>query len=288
MGRFVLSAFADEISADFEKQLEGLNRLGIRYIELRGIDGKNVADHTLDEIDTVYRRLQAKGIAVSAVGSPIGKVDVREPFEPHMEKFLHVVKLAQHLHAPYIRLFSFFIPEGEDPAPYKDTVIERLQAMAEANRGSGVRLLHENERYIYGDIPERCREILEALGPDRMEATYDPANFVHCNVENMPRAYETMRPYVRYLHMKDAVYRTEQKRTLDMGFENIGDVHRVPGEGDGQLREVLSAFNDSGYDGFLTLEPHLSADPSVDGFEKFEIAHRAITGILKDLGARIE
>ena len=132
MSRFILSAFADEISTQLDCQMDVLEELNIHYIELRGIDGKNVADYTLDEIDGVFARMQARGFQTSAVGSPIGKVDIREPFEEHLEKFKHVLALAQRLHAPYIRLFSFFIPEGEQPQAYREEVLRRMQLMAAA------------------------------------------------------------------------------------------------------------------------------------------------------------
>lgn len=286
MSRFILSAFADEISTQLDCQMDVLEELNIHYIELRGIDGKNVADYTLDEIDGVFARMQARGFQTSAVGSPIGKVDIREPFEEHLEKFKHVLALAQRLHAPYIRLFSFFIPEGEQPYDYREEVLRRMQLMADAANGSGVALLHENERYIYGDVPERCAEILQHVQGDNLFATYDPANFVHCHVQNYPHAYEMMRPYVRYLHMKDAVYEENAARTLDMGFQNIGDVHRAPGEGEGQIAQVLRAFWESGYEGFLTLEPHLSADPAVDGPEQFKRAYGALMKVLDQIGAK--
>ena len=38
----MISGFSDEISSDFDTQLEVVSKLGMRYISLRGIDGKNI------------------------------------------------------------------------------------------------------------------------------------------------------------------------------------------------------------------------------------------------------
>src|SRR5690606_19728923 len=123
-----LSAFADEISDDLEVQLDTLDAVGISHIELRGVWGKNVLKLTDEEVDRVKRRLDERGFRVSSIGSPIGKIQITDPFEPHLEEFRRALWCAERLEAPYIRVFSFFVPEGE-AAERRGEVMRRMKAL---------------------------------------------------------------------------------------------------------------------------------------------------------------
>ena len=113
-------------------------------------------------------------------------------------------------------------------------------------------LLHENEKDIYGDIADRCLEIMEKLSCENFKAVFDPANFVQCG-QDTKKAYEMLKPYVEYMHIKDA--------------KTDGCV--VPsGYGEGNVEFILSDLFQSGYDGFLSLEPHLG---SFDGLANLEL-----------------
>ena len=169
---FVLSGFADEIAPDLEVQLDVLGQFGIRYLELRGVWGKNVLDLTDGEVDAVKSALDACGIGVSAIGSPIGKIRIDEPFAPHLEAFQRALDLAERFESPYIRLFSFFVPAGEAPA-HRDEVMRRLEAFLEAARGRPV-ILRTRTSATSGDIPERCRDIHETLASPQLRMTFDP------------------------------------------------------------------------------------------------------------------
>src|SRR5690606_20606824 len=118
MAKFILSAFADEIDPDLKVQMDVLEEHGIEYIEMRGVNGKNVVEHTLDEIKEIKQQLDERGFKISAVGSPIGKIKITDDFAPHLDLFHHTLEIAKILEAPYIRMFSFFIPKGENPDNY--------------------------------------------------------------------------------------------------------------------------------------------------------------------------
>ena len=102
-----LSAFADEVTEDFHGQVEYLSSEKINYIEPRFIDKKNIMDLTKSELMEVRKMLREFGIKVSAIGSPIGKVRLDEPFEPHLDKFKHAIDLAMFFETSYIRVFSY-------------------------------------------------------------------------------------------------------------------------------------------------------------------------------------
>jgi sugar phosphate isomerase/epimerase len=266
---WTLTGFADEISPELDEQLNTLVDESMRYMELRSVWNKNVLDLTDEELEKVKSVASERGIRTSSIGSPIGKVSITEPFERHMERFRRALYAADVMQAPYVRVFSFFIPEGQEPALYRDEVLERMGMLAGEAEDAGVTLLHENEKEIYGDVPSRCVDILAGVDSPALRAAWDAANFVQCEVSRpYTEGYELLRPYVAYVHIKDAL-------------ASSGRV--VPaGEGDGQLPETLSALRASGFDGFFSLEPHLASAGKYSGFSGPELFRKA-AGAFKDL-----
>lgn len=256
-----VSCFADEIDVSVDKQIALLQELGIGWIEFRSRDGKGVADYTEKEAEMLMSRLSANGIRISAVGSPIGKIDITQDFEPHFETYRHIVELAGILDTSFIRMFSFFMPEGEEPDKFRDEVMRRTDRMVEYAAGRNVVLLHENEKGIYGDNAARCLDLMKLFYGDHFRCTFDFANFVQCGQDTL-EAYEMLRPYISYIHVKDALR------------EN-GDV--VPaGTGDGNVAEILNRLDEKGYAGFLSLEPHLADFAGLKSLEK-EVKERGRT-----------
>lgn len=250
MAKFRLSAFADEYSPALEKQLSGLSSFGIDKVELRGVDGKNVSELTQTEAKEVARKLSAAGITLSAVGSPLGKVDIGGDIAAHLELTKRVVETANILGCGRVRGFSFY-----GTANKRGEVIEALGHMLDICCGAGVLYCHENEKGIYGDTAERCLDLKETFG-DRLGMVFDHANFIQCGVEPYPHAFELLGKTLTYMHIKDA--------------DADGTV--VPaGEGIGRIEETLSEV-DRLYDSeiILTLEPHLHIFSGLDALEHGE------------------
>lgn len=270
---WTLSGFADEISPDLDEQCRVLGELGIGYIEFRSAWNTNVLDLDDARLDQVRKTLDRHGLRTSSVGSPIGKVGVHDDFDEHLRRFDRALHVAKVLEAPYIRIFSFFLPQDDDPAIHRDEVLRRMTALAERAEGHDVILLHENEKAIYGDTPQRCLDIVQTVGSPTLRLAWDAANFVQCGVTPHSDGYASLRPHLEYIQIKDAMLAT-------------GEV--VPaGQGDGEVRETLRALNRDGFDGFFSLEPHLAAAGSFGGFsgpELFTVAHRAFTGLLDEEG----
>jgi len=269
MESFTLSALADEISGDLDEQIRVLKEHDIQYLELRSVEGVGVLDFSTRELSAIYGNLAKKGIAVSAIASPIGKISITDEFEPHLELFRQAIRAAQICQTNSIRMFSFFIPPGEDPALYRKEVLRRWTAFVETARPYGLTLLHENEKEIYGDSADRCLDLLETLDCSFVKATFDPANFVQCQEEVYPRAWQMLQKHVAYLHIKDALLED-------------GTVTPV-GLGDGRIFELLRDLKGSGYRGFLSLEPHLDNSLPGGGPEMFGVAIRALKEILNRL-----
>lgn len=242
MNQYVkLCAFADEASVATDGQIKALTENAIPYLEIRGVNGVNIASLDTAAARDFARDLKANGLSVWSIGSPAGKSHISEDFSKERDQFARLLEMAEIFEAPAIRLFSFYGTEGSDA--YFDEVCRRLDVFCTMAKARGVRPCHENEKGIYGDTADRCLQLHKAL-PD-LSAVFDPANFIQCGQDIMT-AWEMLSPYVWYGHIKDA---TE-------------DGHIVPpGEGVGALRSYLPLFaamaRDGQNSGVLTLEPHL-------------------------------
>lgn len=270
---WTLTGFADEISPDLDEQVATLAAEEMRHIEFRSAWKTNILDLSDAQVEQAKATLDAAGIGVSSIGSPIGKIAITDDFAPHLERFDRALEVAKRLGAPYIRIFSFFIPEGDDPATHRDEVLDRLRQIVARAEGHDVTLLHENEKEIYGDIPERCLDIVASIDSPTLRVAWDPANFVQCGVRPHTEGYEALRPYIAYVHVKDA---------------KLAGGQVVPaGEGDGEVRETVRALRDSGFDGFFSLEPHLAMAGTFSGFsgpELFRLAVQRFKAILDEEG----
>jgi len=277
-----LSAFADEISPDLDEQIAVLSSEKVHFLDLRSVWNTNVLDLSDQQVARIKETLDAQGIGVAAIGSPIGKVPIDSSFDEHLHHFERAIAVAQALQTPYIRIFSFYPPaaaKGDrndsgavNPAEYRDEVLRRLREMTARARAAGVILLHENEKDIYGDTITRCVDLLQACNDAHFQAILDPANYIQCGQTPYPDAYEAIRPWLRYVHVKDA--------------RSDGSV--VPaGEGVSHWPELLQRLRADGYDGFLSLEPHLALAGQFQGFsgpDLFRRASQALQHILQAMG----
>jgi sugar phosphate isomerase/epimerase len=268
-----LSGFADEISPDPREQLATLAAESITHLELRSAWSVNVADFTAAQVGELRVMLADAGVRVSAIGSPIGKIPLAAPLPPELDRMRRVAATARELGTAIVRVFSFFVPSGDPPERHRTQVIERMAALAEIAAGQGLVLAHENEKEIFGDTPGRCADLINSVNSPALRATFDAANFVQCGVRPFDEAYALLRPHLVYLQVKDALATTSEV---------------VPaGEGDGQVRETLAALRDSGFEGFISLEPHLARSGRYGGFsgpEGFTRAARSLRFILNELG----
>ena len=246
MKQFELAAFADEADASIDKQIIAMKEEGISFLEIRGVDGTNISDITIEKAKEVRKKLDDAGIGVWSLGSPFGKIGIEEDFAPHLDKFCHGLELAEALGTKHIRLFSFFMPNGKEPADYRSAVMERLSQFVEKAKGSGIMLCHENEKGIYGDIASRCLEIHQAV--PELKAIFDPANFIQCG-QDTKEAWAMLSPYIEYMHIKDA----KQDGFVVPAGEGVGNLPYLLGEYTGKV---------------LTLEPHLSVFDGLAGLEQ--------------------
>ncbi|GHU57725.1 xylose isomerase [Bacteroidia bacterium] len=242
-----ISAFADEVSIGLEKQLEFLSANEIRYIELRFIDGINVLDVDRNDWLNVKNKLDSYHVKVSAIASPIGKSYITDSFENEFSRFKRAVEIANFFQTQFIRVFSYYPSPVERIEDFRDEVLQRFRMKSDYLKGSDILMVHENETNIYGHSAANCLDIVKTIDSPNLKLVYDPANFVwgESLTDNVERCFPLLKEYVVHVHIKDWV----------LGSKDIG---AMPGEGDAQIELLLSELSKLGYNGFLSLEPHLN------------------------------
>ncbi len=235
---FQFAAFADESSSTLLGQVDALKRNNYQFLEIRNVDGKGVAQLTLEEAAEIRKVLSDNGLGVCSIGSPIGKIQIDDDFDAHMELFKHTLEIANLFGARYMRLFSFYMPKDQDPEQYAQKVLDQMAVIAGTAKEFGVVACHENEKGIFGDVAYRCLKMHQAI--PELKAVFDPANFVQSGQDTL-QAWELLHPYVEYMHIKDS----------------MADGSIVPpGEGAGNVPQLLKKYAAMGGK-LLTLEPHL-------------------------------
>jgi sugar phosphate isomerase/epimerase len=239
------------------------------------VAGKNVLEFDSTLRNEIKQKLAANGMGVAAIGSPIGKVAIDQPWEKHFDRFKIAVEMAEFFAAPLIRLFSYYPPGGEGKGPiepHRGEVIDRFRRKVQYIGNLNVTLVHENEKGIYGDIGRRCLDLMTTIDSPKLRSAFDFANFVQCGDDPLAN-WPLLKPFVAHIHIKDAI-------------KGSGKV--VPaGQGDGQLAPILADAYNSGYRGFLSLEPHLKVaghSHGETGPELFAVAANALKDLCRRCG----
>ena len=242
MGKIILSAFADEYNADIDRQIEGLKICGINYIEPRFIGAKNISELTAEEASALNKKLSDNGISVSALGSPLGKINLADDFDAHLKMAERLFDNANILGAKNIRMFSFYRREGQTLEESREETFDKVGKMLDLADKFGVTLCHENEGAIYGESVPACLDLLSSFG-GRLRCVFDMGNFALLKHKPYPDGYDALKNYIEYFHIKDS----------------LGAGAIVPaGCGEAKIEEILKAYKtDFDRDFVITLEPHL-------------------------------
>lgn len=260
-----ISVFADEIAADLDVQMDTMARHGVRHIDVRGIDNINVSAMTIEQAKTYHSRLDARGIAVASLGSPIGKIRIDEPFAPHLELLRHTCDVARALGTRQIRVFSFYPPREQDIRDHRDAVMDRLVQMAQLAAREDVMLWCENERGIYGQTIEGGLDIFRTVRSPSMGCLFDPANYVYDAIDPLEAWNSGLGDLTGYFHIKDK--HPDQPHCC------------AAGTGHGKIPQILADCKRRGWAGVMTIEPHMTKAAQFSGFAGPELTGQAIEAL---------
>ncbi len=277
-----ISAFGDEIAVDFAEQLRVMQRLEIPLIDIRAAWGVNCSQFTGEHVSRIKDLCVRYQIKVSCMGSPIGKSPIEDPIEIECERLRRVGAVADQLGTRNIRIFSFYPEAGVDDAAMQ-SAIDRLGKLTDLATSLDLQLLLENEKGVVGDLPENCLQLMKAIDSPNFRFIWDPANFVQCGAtEHVDAWWDALHPSIGYIHIKDALLPED----VSNGHGERSTV-KVAGQGDGQVKELLANLKASGYNGVLSLEPHLLEARHSSGFsgaDGMEMAVTALRGLMAEVG----
>ncbi len=243
---FKISCFADEISPEFDRQIDFMVKNNIKYLVVRGVEGTNVMDLSDEELKAVHIKLEKARLEVSCVGSPVGKSDVLEDDNVFMGRVKRLKTICSILKCNTVRIFSFYNPQNIEN--YEELVVKKTKLMTNYCEENNIFLLHENEANIFGESSVNSLKLLEIINSPNYKAILDPSNFVVAHEKPFDESYQLLKNHIRELHIKDS-----------KGTEIV-----YVGEGDGQFREIFDTMRDETI--FLTLEPHLTVADVSTGF----------------------
>src|SRR6185437_12500875 len=192
-----LSAFADEISPNLDEQIRVCKENQVTHFELRGVYGKNVMDFYPALRNEIKTKLAANGLGVISIGSPIGKVAIDKPWAEHFDRFKLAVELAEFFDSPLIRVFSYYPAGGEGKGPidpHREEIMDRFRQKAEYLKNHPFALVHENEKGIYGDIAQRCLDLMKTINSPKLRCAFDFGNFVQVGERPLDN-WQLLKPY---------------------------------------------------------------------------------------------
>jgi len=243
MAKFTISGFTDEISGNLDEQIKTMHELGQNYFCPRGVNGINISKYSSKKFEkNVLPILNKENIHISSIGSPIGKLFIYDEisFLIQLKKLKELVKIAKMTNCQYIRMFSFYYGNA-NPDKVFPIVVRKIKAFLKVVKGTGVKLLHENEKLIYGDVPSRVLKLYEEINDPDFVLCFDASNYIQCDVD-VKEAFDLLKDKTVYYHIKDCYkYKIEVPVGLGLGNYNY----------------ILKTLIDNNFEGFLTLEPHL-------------------------------
>jgi len=253
-----LTGFADEAADDIEGQIRATRALGWRCIESRNVDGRNIHDIPEREFDTVAGKLAAAGITINCFGSAIANwaKHIDKPFDSSLEESRRAIPRMKRLGTKLIRIMSFAVLEERGPDDQMEQ--ERFKRLRELNAmftGEGLTPVHEN-CMNYGGMGWQYTQRLVENVPG-LKLVFDTGNPVFSADRSKPRPfprqsawefYEHVQDHIAYVHIKDGIW-DDREKTVRYTF---------PGEGQGDVEKILRDLLARGYDGGISIEPHLA------------------------------
>ena len=263
-----MTGFADEAANSIEGQIKATKELGWKYIEARSVNGANIHDISDEDFDAVCGKLEEAGIKINCFGSAIanwGK-DIRKPFDADLEQINRAIPRMKRLGTSLIRIMSYaVIPDSEEQ--YSKERFRRLREMQRMFSSEGITMVHENCMNYGGISYKHTLELVENV--PGLKLVFDTGNPVQTKdffrpgkMQSSYEFYSNVKEHIAYIHIKDGVMKDGKT------------VWTFPGEGEGDVKKILADLLASGYDGGISIEPHIDVVYHRQGDKKPEDALR--------------
>jgi sugar phosphate isomerase/epimerase len=245
------SGISDEAGQAIEKQIQAHRELGWTHLELRMVDGRNITQLADADFDRVCAAVEEAGMQVSCFGSAIANWARPITIDPQVDidDLKGAIPRMKRLGTPFIRVMSY--PNDADhplsePA-WRAESIRRMKELAHIAEDGGVILAHENCSGWGGLSAENSNILLGEVDSPALKVVFDTGNPVTYGQDAWDY-YQAVYESIVYVHVKDAVKEADGS-----------DTYCYCGEGQGYVSEILADLLGKGYDGGISIEPHLAA-----------------------------
>lgn len=280
MPNFPIAAITDEFSpTDLDAALDAMAAAGMTGAELRVVYGRNMLDLTDEDVDRARAAVEAKGMSVMSLASPLLKcvppdsppLDTRvqhdvfgSPYgfedQPRLQR--RAFDVAERLGARIVRVFSYW--RTVEPEAMFDRAAEALHGLAEDAARRGLIVGLENEHACNAGMGREASRLLAMVDHPALQLVWDPANALILGEKAYPEGYDSL-PHDRivHVHAKDCTVR-DHKPTWGL-----------VGEMDVNWTEQLASLARDGYAGWISLETHWTG-PKGDKFEASVLCAQAL------------
>mgnify|MGYP000058810430 CR=1 FL=1 len=243
------TGIADEAGKSLDVQIRAHKELGWDHIELRVVGNANITSIPDEEFEQVVDKLTEVGMKVSCFSSELCNWarPINTDFAVDVAELNRAIPRMKRLGTPYIRIMSY-PNDGRPEEDWKQEVFRRIKELARMAEDGGVTLVHENCSGWGGLSPENTLELLEKVGSPALKLVFDTGN-PPAEGQDGWDFYSKVKEHIVYVHIKDALLRKSGEEA----------VFTFPGEGDGYVRQIVQDLLKSGYQGGMSIEPHLSA-----------------------------
>ena len=253
-----LTGFADEAADGIDDQIKATLELGWSNIEARNIDKQNIHDLSDAEFDVVYGKLQDAGVSINCFGSAVANwaKQVTDPNDATLAEIDRAIPRMKRLGAKLIRIMSYAVLEDRSPDDQlADERFKRLREIQARFTDAGITPVHEN-CMNYGGMgwPYTLKLIENVPG---LKLVFDTGNPVFLNDRTKPEPYPRqsswefyshVKEHIAYIHIKDCTWDPTAKEAK----------YTYPGEGSGDVNRIVKDLLDGGYEGGVSIEPHLA------------------------------
>lgn len=247
---FHYSGICDESGKSLATQIRAHRELGWRFVELRNVDGLQFTDLPEADFEKACAQLAEAGLQVSAFASGIANwaCKISDPLEKSTDTLARAIVRMNRLGTRYIRVMSWPNDNWETTA-WRDEAVRRMKILGRQAEQGGIVLAVENCDGWASQSADNYAWFFEAVGSPAVKAVFDTGNPASHGQRNTWEWYLKSKPHIAYVHIK-----------AHTGPRDGGKGQHVwPDIGESSVAEVLTDLLRSGYDGLVSIEPHLQA-----------------------------
>ncbi len=272
MKDFKLGIIVDSFRQDFKTNVEIAHSLGADGIQMYMVAGELAPENmTPEKIEEVKKILADNELEISAVCADLGGHGFARADEnpQKIATSKRICDIAKELGATVLTTHIGVIPA--------DKTCERYKIMQDACRELGRYAEAQGMYFAIETGPEKApvlKEFLDSLGCKGMAVNLDPANFIMVADQDPVEAVYLLKNYIVHTHAKDGIMiqKTDPQVIYDFfadgGIEDLrlSDyfLETPLGEGKVDFDAYLAALKDIGFNGYLTIEREVGADPVAD------------------------